>query len=150
MSQTQLVCTQSQSSSQFITDDDLLSNPLIMPLADILQLQEVLLDVWIAVKYISHYFTLDSFYNDLWFIRSRFHIVSLWLKWKKLTQLSLVGTISHASNVGRLPRVTILHTHASLAIILRQRLLGIYLILYPYNVILEFFSVFNLMDSYIV
>lgn len=45
MSQTQLVCTQSQSSSQFITDDDLLSNPLIMPLADILQLQEVLLDV---------------------------------------------------------------------------------------------------------
>ncbi|RHN53216.1 putative nucleic acid-binding protein [Medicago truncatula] len=48
MSQTQLVCTQSQSSSQFITDDDLLSNPLIMPLADILQLQEISYCVTVA------------------------------------------------------------------------------------------------------
>ncbi|RHN45463.1 hypothetical protein MtrunA17_Chr7g0231501 [Medicago truncatula] len=36
MTQSQVMCTQSSAGSQFSMDDDLLSNPLIMPLSDIL------------------------------------------------------------------------------------------------------------------
>lgn len=43
MTQSQVMCTQSSAGSQFSTDDDLLSNPLIMPLSDILQLEQVYL-----------------------------------------------------------------------------------------------------------
>lgn len=47
-SQSQFMCTQSQSGSQFSTDDDILNNPLIMPLADILQLEQISYCVTVA------------------------------------------------------------------------------------------------------
>lgn len=48
MSQSQIMCTQARSGSQFSTDDDLLSNPLTMPLADILQLDQISYCVTVA------------------------------------------------------------------------------------------------------
>ncbi|AES75694.2 DUF223 domain protein [Medicago truncatula] len=48
MTQSQVMCTQSSAGSQFSTDDDLLSNPLIMPLSDILQLEQISYVVTVA------------------------------------------------------------------------------------------------------